>query len=117
VLGLAQLYSSQSQPEQGSTAAATAAPEATAAGTPVFALDRLQQQLDDAKVDVARADADYQAALTATKQLAGRESDVAAQADSAALLSDRLLAQKAAVQLSLDSDSANAELDQLRTKL
>ena len=57
----------------------------------VFALDRLQAQLDDATAAVTEANDAYEAAVAKAQELAGREQAAAEQADSVPLLSDRLI--------------------------
>jgi murein DD-endopeptidase MepM/ murein hydrolase activator NlpD len=108
VLELAQLYgSSDGVPAQ----------EQPAAQQTVFALDQLQAQLDDATAAVTKASNAYRVALTKAETLADREQVLADRVESVPLLSDRLEAQKSAVQLGADAYAAQAEADRLKSDL
>ena len=111
VMQLAQLYGS-------SDAAPADAFQAQPAGErTVFALDRLQSQIEDATAVVTQANDAYRAALARAQALADREQALAARAESAPLLSDKLETQKSAAQLAVDADAARAEADRLRSEL
>ena len=113
VVQLAQLYG-----PDGATAGSTQSQTSqTADGQVVFALDRLQASLDDAKAAVTRASDAYSMALTKAEDLAARQRALVDETTSAPLLSDRLAAQKDAVQLSFDADTAQAEADRLKSEL
>jgi murein DD-endopeptidase MepM/ murein hydrolase activator NlpD len=86
-------------------------------GQVVFALEQLQAKLGDATAAVTRTSAAYQAALAKAQELGGREQVLRQRADSAPLLSDRLDAQKIAVQHGVVADSALAEADRLKSEL
>ncbi len=113
VMQLAQLYGSSD------TAPADAAQsgQQTANGQVVFALDRLQAKLDEAKAAVTSASAAYQVAFARAQDLADRQRAVADLSNTAPLLSDRLDAQKDAGQLGVETDAAQAEADRLRGEL
>ena len=113
VIQLAQLYGSSDT----APADASQGPQQSTDGQVVFALDRLQAQLDDAKAAVTKTSDAYRVALAKAQELANREQSLTQQADSALLLSDRLDAQKNAVQLGLDADFAQAEADRLHSEL
>jgi murein DD-endopeptidase MepM/ murein hydrolase activator NlpD len=112
VMELAQLYGS-SDTGPGETSQA----EQPADQQTVFALDKLQAQLDEARAAVTKANDAYRLAFAKAQELADREQGLVDQAASAPLLSDRLEAQKNAVQLSVDADAAQAEADRLRSEL
>jgi len=84
---------------------------------PVFALDRLQSQLADAQAKVAKARDAYQAARPKAEELANRERALTQQAESEALLSDQLEAQKAAGQQGAEAYAAQVEVDRLKGEL
>ena len=86
-------------------------------GQVVFALDRLQAQLDDAKAGVTEASAAYQVAFAKAQDLANRARALAEQSISAPLLSDRLMDQKDAAELGVEADAAQAEADGLKSAL
>ena len=111
VLQLAQLY--------GSSDAAPAGAYQTQPGDQrnVFALDRLQSQLEDATAVVRKASRAYRVALTKAEALADQEHVLAARAESEPLLSDQLDAQKSTTQAGVVADAAKAEADQLKSKL
>jgi murein DD-endopeptidase MepM/ murein hydrolase activator NlpD len=111
VMQLAQLYGSS---DTSTDASQTTQP---AAGQVVFSLDRLQAQLDDAKAAVMKASESYRVAFAKAQELAGRAQALTGQADSAPLLSDRLIAQKDAAQLGFEADTAQAEADRLKSEL
>ncbi len=114
VMQLAQLYGSSDaaparrRPQSG---------QQTADGQVVFALDRLQAQLDDAKAAVTEASAAYEAAFARAQELASRERAVAEQSISVPLLSDRLTAQMDAAELGVEADTAQSEADALKSAL
>ena len=108
VMQLAQLYGSS----DGVPAEAQPAADQT-----VFALDRLQAQLDDATAAVTRASDAYQTAAARAEELAGREQAQTDSADATRLLSDRLVAEKRAAQLGVQADAAQAEADRLKNEL
>lgn len=112
VVELAQLYGASDPAAPGE-----AAQQQPAEDQVVFTLDRLQAQLDDAKVEVARASDAHRAALARARELEGDETALVEQATEAPLLSDRLAAQKDAVQLSFGMESAQAEAERLRQEL
>jgi murein DD-endopeptidase MepM/ murein hydrolase activator NlpD len=112
VLQLAQLYGNSETP-----AADAAQPQQPADQEAVFALDRLQGQLDDAKAAVTKASEAYSAALAKAQELASHEQAVLDGPSSSPLLSDRLAAQMDAAQLGVDADSAQAEADRLKREL
>ena len=113
VLQLAELYGSSS----------TAAADASESGgqsvdqQTVFALDKLQAQLDDAQAAVTKANDAYQIALAKAEALATELQTLTDKATSDPLLSDRLDAQKEAAQVGVDADAANAEADRLKGEL
>ncbi len=115
VLELAQLYgqSDASAAEDLSQPA----PQPAAEDQVVFTLDQLQLRLDEAKAAVTRADEAYRAALARAQELEAQEQALLAQAGGSPLLSDRLDAQKDAVQLSFERESATGEADRLRQEL
>ena len=88
VIQLAQLYGSSD------TASADAFQSQPVSQRSVFALDRLQSQLDDARAAVTKASDEYRVALAKAQALADREQVLTEQADATSLLSDRLEAQK-----------------------
>jgi murein DD-endopeptidase MepM/ murein hydrolase activator NlpD len=113
VLQLAQLYGSSD------TAPADAyqnAPAVQGSGA-VVAADPLQPQLDAARAAVAQADVAYRTALDEAQALAARGSQLTDQADAVRLLSNRLEAQKQAVQFGAQVDAAQAKADRLKQKL
>jgi murein DD-endopeptidase MepM/ murein hydrolase activator NlpD len=112
VLQLAQLYGSSD------SAPADAYQNAPAVQGAVFGPSPLQQaQLDDARATVAKVDAEYQAALRKADELAGRGKLLTDRADAVRLLSNRLEAQKRAVQFGAEVDAAKAEADRLKQEL
>jgi murein DD-endopeptidase MepM/ murein hydrolase activator NlpD len=113
VLQLAQLYGSSD------TAPADAyqnAPAVQSSGALLVA-DPLQPELDAARAAVAQADAAYRTALDKAQALAARGSQLTDRADGTRLLSNRLEAQKQAVQFGAQVDAAQAEADRLKQKL
>ncbi len=113
VLQLAQLYGSSD------TAPADAyqnAPAVQGSGA-LLAPDPLQPELDAARAEVAQADAAYRTALDKAQALAVRGSLLTDRADGTRLLSNRLEAQKRAVQFGAEVDAAQAEADRLKQKL
>jgi murein DD-endopeptidase MepM/ murein hydrolase activator NlpD len=110
VMQLAQLYGNSDG------AGAESQPQ-SAQDQVVFALDQLQAKLDDAKVAVTTASEAYRSAYTKAQDLADRERALTEQSAYAPLLSDRLIAQKDAVQMSLDTDAAQGEADRLHSEL
>jgi murein DD-endopeptidase MepM/ murein hydrolase activator NlpD len=114
VLQLADLYGSSD------TAAADASQNSaqqSADQQTVFALDKLQGQLDDAKVAVTKANDAYQLALAKAEAYATQLQSLTERASSDALLSDRLDAQKEVAQVGVDADAAKAEADRLKGEL
>jgi murein DD-endopeptidase MepM/ murein hydrolase activator NlpD len=111
VLQLAQLYGTST----GATA--DAFQNLPAAQRPVFALDRLQAKLDDARTAVSRASDAYRAALDQAQALAERAQGLAARADAQPLLSSQLDQQKIAGQAGADAAAAQAEADRLQHRL
>jgi murein DD-endopeptidase MepM/ murein hydrolase activator NlpD len=111
VMQLAQLYGSSD------AASADAFQTQPADQQTVFALDRLQSQLEDATAVVTKASDAYRAALAKARALAGREQALSTQGESAPLLSDQLEAQKSTTELGVDADAARAEADRLRSEL
>ena len=111
VLQLAQLYGTSSG------AAADAFQNLPAAQRPVFALDRLQAKLDDARASVSQASDAYRAALDDAQALAQRAQGLAAQADAEPLISDRLEREKVAGQAGAEAAAAQAEADRLKQRL
>jgi len=75
-------------------------------GVLTFTLDRIQVQLDDARNDVSRASRSLVRAVRAARTARQVERRVAVKADAAALLSDRLPLERAAVQAGLRADRA-----------
>jgi murein DD-endopeptidase MepM/ murein hydrolase activator NlpD len=113
VLQLAQLYgSSDSAPAD----AYQNAPAVQGSGA-LLAADPLQPQLDAARAAVAQADVAYRTAQDKAEALAARGSQLTDRADGTRLLSNRLEAQKQAVQFGAQVDAAQAEADLLRQKL
>jgi murein DD-endopeptidase MepM/ murein hydrolase activator NlpD len=113
VLQLAQLYGSSD------TAPADAyqnAPAVQSSGALVVA-DPLQPEIDAARAAVAQADVAYRTALDGAHALAARGSQLTDHADGTRLLSNRLEAQKRAVQFGAQVDAAQAEADRLKQKL
>ena len=108
VIQLAQLYGSSD------TASADAFQSQPASQRSVFALDRLQSQLDSARAAVAKASDDYRVAHAKAQDLADREQALMERADATSLLSDRLVAQRDAVQ---HGAAARAEADRLKQRL
>jgi murein DD-endopeptidase MepM/ murein hydrolase activator NlpD len=113
VMQLAQLYSSSN----AAAAAGTTSPGQTVDTSAAVSLEQLQAQLDQAKAQVTQLSQDYETALGKAQALADQESTLNDKATSTPLLSDRLDAQKAAVQLSFDVDQAQADADALKGKL
>jgi murein DD-endopeptidase MepM/ murein hydrolase activator NlpD len=113
VLQLAQLYGSS---ESASADAYQNAPAVQGSGT-VVAPDSFQPELDAARAAVTNADAEYRAALDEAEALAARGSQLTARADAVRLLSNRLEAQKQAVQFGAEVDAAQARADRLKQKL
>jgi murein DD-endopeptidase MepM/ murein hydrolase activator NlpD len=111
VIQLAQLYGSSD------TASADAFQNLPAAGSSVFALDRLQVELDTARAAVAEASGEYRAAVDRAKPLADRQQRLADEADAIVLLSDRLDAQKRVALFGADVQAAQAEADRLKRRL
>ena len=111
VIQLAQLYGSSTG------AAADAFQNLPAAQRPVFALDRLQAKLDDARAAVSTASDAYRAALDDAQALATHAQGLAAQASAEPLLSDRLERQKTAGRAGADAAAAQAEADRLKQRL
>ena len=110
VIQLAQLYGSSD------TASADAFQNLPAAGSSVFALDRLQVELDSARAAVAEASGEYRTAADRANALRppaaarrpGRRDP---------LLSDRLDRQKRAALFGADVEAAQAEADGLKKRL
>ena len=111
VIQLAQLYGSSD------TASADAFQNLPAAGSSVFALDRLQVELDSARAAVAEASGEYRAAADRANALADRQQRLTDRADAIVLLSDRLDAQKRAALFGADVEAAQAEADGLKKRL
>lgn len=116
VLQLAELYGSSD------TAAANAAQDGAqqqqaADQQTVFALDKLQAQLDAAKVAVTKANDAYQLALAKAEAFATELQSLTDRANTEQLLSDRLDAQKEAAQVGVDADAARAEANRLKGEL
>ncbi|MGE5275172.1 MAG: lytic murein transglycosylase [Verrucomicrobiota bacterium] len=111
VLQLAQLYGTSTG------AAADAFQNLPAAQRPVFALDRLQAKLDDARAAVSSASDAYRTALDNAQAFAGRAEGLAAEANAEPLLSDRLGRQKIAGQAGAVATAAQAEADRLKQRL
>jgi murein DD-endopeptidase MepM/ murein hydrolase activator NlpD len=111
VMQLAQLYGSSG------TASADAFQGQPAGQQTVFALDRLQSQLQDAAAVVTKASLAYRAALAKAQSLADQEQALSARAESAVLLSDQLDAQKIAAQAGVDADAGRADADRLKSEL
>jgi murein DD-endopeptidase MepM/ murein hydrolase activator NlpD len=83
----------------------------------MFALDRLEAQLDEARAAVSKASEEYRAALDNARALAEHEQELSALADSDPLLSSRLEQQKVAAQAGADAGAAQAEADRLKEAL
>jgi len=111
VIQLAQLYGSSD------SASSDAFQSLPAGQSSVFALDRLQSQLDDARAAVAKASGEYRTALERAEALAARGRVLSADADATPLLSDRLDAQKRAVQFGARVSAAQAVADRLNQRL
>ena len=111
VMQLAQLYGSSDAAPAGAFQTQPADQQN------VFALDRLQAQLDDATAAVTKASRAYRVALTKAEALADQEQALAARAESEPLLSDQLDAQKITAQFGVDADAAQADADRLKSKL
>ena len=111
VIQLAQLYGSSD------TASADAFQNLPAAGSSVFALDRLQVELDSARAAVAEASGEYRTAADRANALADRQQRLADRADAIVLLSDRLDAQKRTALFGADVEAAQAEADGLKKRL
>jgi murein DD-endopeptidase MepM/ murein hydrolase activator NlpD len=111
VLQLAQLYGSSA------SAPADAYQNLPAAQRPVFALDRLQANLDDARAAVSKASDAYRSAQDEAQALAEHAQGLTAQANAEALLSDQLQQQRVAAQAGADAAGAQAEADRLKQEL
>lgn len=111
VVQLAQLYGSSD------TAAADAFQNLPAAQQPVFALDRLQAQLNDARVAVGRASSDFRTARAKAQRLSARARVLFARADAQHLLSTRLEQQKRAAQFGAVAETARVSADRLKQAL
>src|SRR5207249_586493 len=83
----------------------------------VFALDRLQSQLDAARTAVTKASRRYRVADAKTQALADHEQELTRQADTAGLLSDQLDLQKRAVLFGVGVDAAQQRANRLKTEL
>ena len=118
VLELAQLYGdSEGAPPTDAPAAQTETQPADAENQVVFDLDRLQAEVDAAKQIVTRANDVYRAAVDRARELEAREQALLEQASNLPLLSDRLDAQKYAVQASFDREAADADVGRARSEL
>jgi murein DD-endopeptidase MepM/ murein hydrolase activator NlpD len=111
VIQLAQLYGTSDAVPAGALQTEQADQQA------VFALDRLQSQLEDATTAVTKTNRAYRAALVKAQALADREQGLADQAQSELLLSDQLEAQRRTALFGVDADAARAEADRLRSVL
>jgi murein DD-endopeptidase MepM/ murein hydrolase activator NlpD len=111
VIQLAQLYGTSG------SASADVLQAQSSDGQVVVALDQLQAQLEEARAAVTNASDAYRIAFAKAQDLANREHALTQQADSTALLSDQLDAQKNAVQFGVGVDSAQAEADRLKAEL
>jgi murein DD-endopeptidase MepM/ murein hydrolase activator NlpD len=111
VIQLAQLYGTSAG------ASADAFQNLPAYQQPVFALDRLQAKLDDARAAVSEASGAYRDALDTAQALAEREQALTAQADADPLLSSKLDQQKNAAQVGAQAHAAQAEADRLKQAL
>jgi murein DD-endopeptidase MepM/ murein hydrolase activator NlpD len=110
VLGLAQVY--------GGVGGATGDfPAQPADQQTVFALDQLQSRIADATAAVTEASDAYRIAAAKARVLADRERALTVHAESAALLSDQLDAQKTAAQFGVDTHAAQADADRLKGEL
>jgi murein DD-endopeptidase MepM/ murein hydrolase activator NlpD len=83
----------------------------------VFALDRLQVELDSARAAVAEASGEYRAAVDRANELSDRQQQLVDQANAIVVLSDRLDAQKRAGLFGADVEAAQAEADGLKQRL
>jgi murein DD-endopeptidase MepM/ murein hydrolase activator NlpD len=111
VMQMAQLYGGSD------TAAADAYGSQPAYQRPVFALDRLQAKLDDARALIAQASDAYRSAAATAAKLDNRVQALTRRADATALLSDRLEIQKQAGQLGSGAHAAQARADRLQARL
>jgi murein DD-endopeptidase MepM/ murein hydrolase activator NlpD len=111
VLQLAQLYGSSAD------APAEAYQNLPAYQQPVFALDRLQAKLDDARAAVSRASDAYRDAADAAQALTEREQVLDARAEADPLLSSKLDQQKNAAQVGAQADAAQTQADRMKQKL
>jgi murein DD-endopeptidase MepM/ murein hydrolase activator NlpD len=111
VIQLAQLYGSSDAVPAGAFQTQQADQQT------VFALDRLQAQVEDATAVVTKTNRAYRAALVTAQALADHEQALADRAESALLLSDQLEAQKITAQVGVDADAARAAADQLKSEL
>jgi murein DD-endopeptidase MepM/ murein hydrolase activator NlpD len=82
-----------------------------------FTLDQLGQRLGEARVDVVRVNRQLVRALRVERALRAQEARAAARARRAELLSDRLAAQKRAVQVGVRADAAAAHVSRLKARL
>jgi murein DD-endopeptidase MepM/ murein hydrolase activator NlpD len=111
VIQLAQLYGSSD------TASADAFQNLPAAGSSVFALDRIQVQLDSARAAVAEASGEYRTAADRANALSDRQQQLVDRANAIALLSDRLDAQKRAALFGANVEAARGEADGFKKRL
>ena len=111
VVQLAQLYGSSD------TAAAEAFQNLPPSQQPVFALDRLQAQLNEARVAVGQASSDLRRARAKAQRLSTRARVLFAKADAQRLLSSRLEHQKRAAQAGAVADAAQTKADRLKQAL
>jgi murein DD-endopeptidase MepM/ murein hydrolase activator NlpD len=111
VVQLAQLYGSSD------TAAAEAFQNLPPSQQPVFALDRLQAQLDEARIAVGQASSDFRSARAKAQRLSSRAQVLFARADAQRLLSTRLEQQKHAAQAGAVAAAAQADADRLKQTL
>jgi hypothetical protein len=87
-------------------------------GTEVlFSLDRVQAGLEQARVEVVAANRRLVAAVAAESAVARRESELAARARTARLISQRLAAQKEATHAGIRREAARTRVRELRAAL
>jgi murein DD-endopeptidase MepM/ murein hydrolase activator NlpD len=111
VVQLAQLYGSSA------SAPADAFQNLPAAQRPVFALDRLQAKLEDARAVVSKASDAYRAAQDEVQALTEHAQSVSAAAGAETLLSNRLEQQRVAAQAGAEAAAAQAKADRLKQAL
>ena len=118
VLQLAELYaSSDTAASDASQSGGQPAAQQQVDQQTVFALDKLQAKLDDAKAAVTKASEAYQAAQAKAEGLQAQVQAATDQANAQALLSDRLDAQTVVAQLGVDADAAAGEANRLKSEL